>query len=273
MTNIFINQDLCIKCNTCATVCVTGIIEKATVSGFPEVLESNVGNCIKCGHCEAFCAQKALTLNFLPGEKIIFAAQDGQIESRDLAIYMKKRRSIRHFSSKPVNKELIAGILDVARYAASGGNGQPVKWLVIYDTDSVKKIAGLTIEWMRSIQHTAHPLAAYVPVILSQWDRRAEPICRNAPHLLFAHIPYNEKWYDPSEAVIAMTHVDIAAPSFGIGTCWAGFVQLAIAGYQPLRDFLDLPQGRVVACSMMFGYPVYKVTSIPRRNPVEVIWK
>jgi nitroreductase len=29
-----------------------------------------------------------------------------------------------------------------------------------------------------------------------------------------------------TDAIIALTHVDVAAPSFGIGTCWAGFVAM-----------------------------------------------
>ncbi len=42
----------------------------------------------------------------------------------------------------------------------------------------------------------------------------------------------------PPEAVIAMTHIDIAAPAFCIGTCWAGFVIMAMEDYGPLKQLV-----------------------------------
>jgi nitroreductase/Pyruvate/2-oxoacid:ferredoxin oxidoreductase delta subunit len=273
MPSILIDHEVCSKCNTCSIVCVLGIIEKATPSGFPEISEEKKGYCIKCGHCESFCPQKALTLDFLLNEKIVSTAKDSTIDPQNLTLYLKNRRSVRHFSTQPVDKDLISCVIDAARYAASGGNSQPVKWLVIYDSAEVKDIAGLTIDWMRVIQNTAHPLAPYVPPIISKWDDGVDLICHNAPHLVFAHIPYFEEIDDPTDAIIAMTHFDIVAPSYGLGTCWAGFVQMAAATHKPLIDALALPEGRKTVCPMMFGYPLYMISSIPRRNPVEIIWR
>lgn len=271
MPQIIIDKKLCTRCNTCAIVCVMEIIDKTIDSGYPTIPEEKTDYCLKCGHCESFCAQKALTLDFLLDEKIKTIALDGQIEPQNLALYIKKRRSVRHFSLKTVDKELIAKIIDVSRYAASGGNGQPVKWLVIHEPSEVNKIAKLTIDWMRTIQNTTHPLADYVPAIISTWENELDLICHNAPHLLFAHVPI-EPIDDPTEAIIALTHFDIAAPSYGIGTCWAGFVKMALDHYKPLRDLLSIPEGRKAACPMMFGYSCYKIISIPRRNPVDITW-
>lgn len=269
MSHVIIDKELCTRCNTCATVCVTQIIDKSTGAGYPSLSEEKVVYCIKCGHCESFCAQKALTLDFFPEERINVTSTDGLIEPQDLTLYIQKRRSIRHFSSKTVSKELITKIIDVARYAASGGNSQPVKWLVVYEPSGVKKIAGLTIDWMRTIQNTTHPLADYVPAIISTWDNGIDFICHHAPHLLFAHVPV-DPIDDPTEAIIALTHFDIAAPAFGIGTCWAGFVKMAIDNYKPLQDLLSIPEGRKAACPMLFGYSSYKISSVPRRNPVDI---
>jgi len=49
---------------------------------------------------------------------------------------------------KDKKKEKILDLLDIARYAASGGNGQPVEWIVVHDKKKVHRIAELTIEWM-----------------------------------------------------------------------------------------------------------------------------
>lgn len=77
----------------------------------------------------------------------------------------------------------------------------------------------------------------------------------------------------PVDAIIALTHFDIAAPAFGVGTCWAGFLAAAAMNYEPLQKELGLPKGRRFAYAMMFGYPKYKPYGIPRKKPLEVIWK
>jgi nitroreductase/NAD-dependent dihydropyrimidine dehydrogenase PreA subunit len=269
MPKIIIDEELCTRCNTCVAVCPVKIIESKLNTGIPTISEERKDYCLKCGHCESFCKQKALTFDFLTKEKIDITPMDGLLDPQNLALYIKKRRSVRHFSSKPVNKELIAQVIDVARNAASSNNSQPVKWLVIYDSSEVKRIANLTADWMRTIQNTSHPLANYVTPIIFMWNNGVDLICHNAPHLLFAHIPLES---DSTDAIIALTHFDIAAPSFGLGTCWIGYVKMAADVYKPLQDALSLPEGRKLTCPMLFGYPTYKVTSIPRRNPVDIKW-
>lgn len=273
MPGIIIEKELCTRCNTCGSVCLMGIIVKATESTFPSVPEKNFGNCLRCGHCESFCTQKALTLDFLTEEKGGESVPDESVDPHELASYMKMRRSVRHFNSKPVSKDLISQVLDVARYAPSGGNGQPVKWHVVYDSSDVSKIASLTIEWMRTLINTSHPLSGYVRGIVLIWDRGVDYICHNAPHLLFAHLPNADPSNDNTDAIIAMTHFDIAAPLYGFSTCWAGFVSMAAVEYKPLKDFIALPDDRRIAYAMMLGYSTYKVTSIPRRNHVDVSWQ
>jgi len=272
MSELIIDKKACTRCNICAIVCTMKIIEKANDHDFPKIPEEKADYCLKCGHCESYCAQKALILDFRPDEKIDAPGPDTQIDPHNLSLYLKKRRSVRHYVQKTLDKALIARMIDVASYAASGGNSQPVKWIVITDASDVKHIAKLTIDWMRSIQNSSHPLANYVPVLISSWDNGLDIICNQAPHLLFAHVPI-KPIDNPTEAIIALTHFDIVAPSYGVGTCWAGFVKMALDSYKPLQDFVSVPEGRKAACPMMFGYPKYQVSSIPRRNPVDISWK
>jgi nitroreductase len=74
------------------------------------------------------------------------------------------------------------------------------------------------------------------------------------------------------DATIALTHFDIAAPAFGVGTCWAGFVAMAAASFAPLRQEIGIPEGRTSAYAMMFGNPRYQVHGIPPRKPLQVTW-
>jgi nitroreductase len=206
-----------------------------------------------------------------PGERQSLPEGAGTISSTAIGFYLKKRRSVRHFTSDPVPKEKILEILDIARYAPSGGNGQQVQWLVVHDPERVKKIAALSMDWMKTLQNTNHPMSSYVPALIAAWEQGDDVICRGAPHLLVAHIPVGNP-VASIDAIIALTHVDVAAPAFGVGACWAGFLAMAAASYEPLQKELGLPAGRASAYAMMLGHPKYEVQGIPRRKPLGVTW-
>ena len=272
MSHILVDKELCTHCGICAKICSSCIINPGDEDNLPQVQDANIPRCLFCGHCEAFCPSQALVLNDRPEEKIPLPEDAGNISSEDIAFYLKKRRSIRHYTKELVPREKILEILDIARYAASGGNRQEIQWLLIHNPERVRKIAELTIEWMKSLQNTDHPMSGYVPILIAAWEQGNDVICRGAPHLLFAHIP-EENPIASVDATIALTHFDIAAPAFGVGTCWAGFVAAAAMFYEPLQKELDLPAGRKSAYAMMFGYPKYKIYGIPRRKPLEIIWQ
>ncbi|MGA2120623.1 MAG: nitroreductase family protein [Methanoregula sp.] len=272
MATILVDQDLCTRCGICSVVCPMAIVTPAEENTLPRVADANAGMCIRCGHCEAYCPSQALLLNVCPDEKVPLPAGAGTIAPDDMGYYLRKRRSVRHFTKDPVPKEKILEVLDIARYAASGSNGQPVEWIVVRDPKKVKKIAGRTIEWMKTLVNSNHPMGGYVPTLIAAWEGGYDVICRGAPHMLFAHIPEGNP-IAPVDAIIALTHFDIAAPAFGIGTCWAGFVAMAAASYEPLQKELGIPPGRKSAYAMMFGHPQYKTYGIPRRKPLEVTWR
>ncbi|MBP7071246.1 MAG: nitroreductase family protein [Methanothrix sp.] len=275
MALMTVDGELCTRCGICTAVCTANIIESGVESGdeiqIPRASEERAGFCFGCGHCEAFCPSQALILNIRPDERIKLPQSAGKISAEDIGWYLQKRRSVRRFTDEPVSKEMILKILDIARYAPSGSNGQPVSWLVVHDPKQVKKIAEIVIEYMKSLANTDHPLKGYLPMLISAWDRGEDIICRGAPHLLFAIIPEGNP-IAPVDAIIALTHFDIVAPAFGVGTCWAGFLAMAADAYQPLQEELCIPSGKKSAYAMMFGHPRYKTYGIPRRNPLQLTW-
>lgn len=276
MTTILVNPDLCTRCGICANVCAAafgmGIITHPDENTLPAVPAAKAGLCIRCGHCEAHCPTQALLLNDRIDERVPLPAGAGTIDPESMAYYLKKRRSVRHFTGKPVPKETILELLDIARYAASGCNGQPVEWIVIHDKEKVHRVAELTIGWMRTLVNTDHPMSGFVPGIIAAWDSGTDIICRNAPHLLVSTIPEGNP-IASFDGIIGLTHFDIASPALGVGTCWAGFVAGAAREYGPLKTYLGIPEGRAISYAMMFGHPQYKIYGLPRRKPLQVTWK
>lgn len=61
-------------------------------------------------------------------------------KSRRFLNEMKNRRSVRHFSDKPVPLEVIRNIVMTAASAPSGANKQPWKFIIVQDTEIKRKI-------------------------------------------------------------------------------------------------------------------------------------
>lgn len=66
--------------------------------------------------------------------------KDMILKSQHFLNEMKRRRSVRHFSDKPVPLEAIKNIVMTASSAPSGANKQPWKFIIIQDVDIKRKI-------------------------------------------------------------------------------------------------------------------------------------
>jgi len=53
------------------------------------------------------------------------------VDFEEFAEVVKSRRAIRKFKPDPIPDETIEKILDVARWAPSGGNAQPWEFIVV----------------------------------------------------------------------------------------------------------------------------------------------
>jgi len=187
---------------------------------------------------------------------------------------IKGRRSVRRYESTPVEREAILRLLDVARYAPTGMNSQTVKWLVVYEADAVKRLAGSVIDWLRSIQASnQHVAGRYDPAaFIAAWDAGHDPILRGCPHVLLAYGHHD----DPLAAgscTIALTTAELAATAMGLGACWAGFLHMAALHWPATQQQLSLPDGYVTHGALMLGHPAEHYHRIPPRKPVDVQWR
>jgi nitroreductase/ferredoxin len=276
MTAISFDSQLCTDCGICIVTCPLGIILEGDQASLntPFVPDELSVACAKCGSCEAYCPEGAISPLFNRCYSEVSLEEYRDIDMEQLGIYMRKRRSVRNYSDELVSKEKIERILDIVRFAPSGVNMQPVKWLIIHDPEKVRKITSLTIDWMKEVLSSdeAHPMKMMLPSLISAYENGKDPICRGAPHLALAYT-LDLEYMDSTDAVISLSWFELAAPAFGLGACWAGFLKIAATSYQPLIDELHLPGDHVVRHALMFGYPKYEVQRIPGRNPVDVIWK
>jgi len=62
----------------------------------------------------------------------------------------------------------------------------------------------------------------------------------------------------------------LAAPSFGLGTCWAGYFNTAATVWPPMQEALELSEGHAGFGAMMIGHPRYAYHCLPLRDEPEI---
>jgi nitroreductase/ferredoxin len=273
MTKISIDPESCTHCGICMKICPVGIIIPGAEDNVPFIPAEAETFCSECGACEAYCPTECISPIFETEHYDTTEIGTAGITSEQLGTYMVNRRSIRNYLGKPVDKATIKSMLDIVRYSPSGMNSQPVNWTIVHDTERVKKLTAHSIEWMRNVLESDvdHPVKPFMPALIGSFEAGNDPICRGAPHIAIAHAPA-ENPMAFTDSIIALTWFELAAPGFGLGACWAGFLKIAADSYEPIREELGLPEGHAVQYAMMFGYPKYKAKSVPGRNPAKIKW-
>jgi nitroreductase len=188
--------------------------------------------------------------------------------------FLRSRRSIRSFRREKIERDTLSRLIDVARYAPTGTNSQQVRWLVIDSPEGVRELAGMTVDLLRHMIETNDPMARTYGLSgwVAAWEAGADPVLRKASALVVVHAP-SEYFLAQVDCAIALTYLDLAAPSFGLGTCWAGFLMLGVAQWPPLRQALALPEGHACFGAMMVGYPKYQYRRLPLRDEAQVTWR
>jgi nitroreductase/ferredoxin len=265
MTLFTIDHEKCDKDGICALECPAHIIEMTDNGPVPSVGAEEI--CIQCGHCVAVCPRAALTLKFLSPEECMPVKKDLALDAAHTEHFLRSRRAVRRYRDKPVPRDLFEKALGIACCAPTGSNRQEVRWLVIDNRKDVKTIAAHVIEWMRHLVKTRPELALplNMQTLIQHWEQGSDRICRDAPQLVFAHAS-NEFGSAAADCHTALAYLELALPGFGLGSCWAGYVNYAAGQWPPLAKFLCFPDNHSCHGALMVGFPKFRYFRAPRRN-------
>jgi len=273
--NLFsVDQEKCNRDGICVAECPARIIQMASSEDYPKPVSDADQYCLACGHCVAVCPQGALSLNWLTPDDCPTVRQDMALTAEQAEQFLRSRRSIRTFKDQSVERDKLEKLLEIAGYAPSAKNQQPWHWLVVEDTGEVRRLAGMVVDWMRTVIQKNREFAESIGFIrvVKAWESGEERICRGAPHIIIAHGDKN--WaFGSEDCALALDYLELFAPTLGLGTCWGGYFYTAVNQYPPLFETLGLPSDHRVYGAIMVGYPTFKYQRLPSRNPTRVIWK
>jgi nitroreductase len=200
--------------------------------------------------------------------------QNLQLSSEQCEHFLRSRRSIRVYKDEAVPRNQLARLIEVARYAPSGHNSQCAEWLVLDNKDELRKLSGIVAEWMRWMigNMPELALALHMDMTLKRWEEGNDVILRDAPVVVITHAEEQNRTA-PSTCIIALTYLELAATSAGLGCCWAGYFNAAATVFPPMKEALSLPSGHQCFGSMMVGYPKFSYHRLPTRKPPPISWR
>ena len=266
MSLFVIDRDKCNRDGLCVAACPARIIKLR--GPVPTPVDRAEEMCINCGHCVAICPSGAILHRAMMPEQCPPVRKSLNISPEQAEQFLRARRSIRSYKRDPVDRELITKIIQIASHAPSASNSQPVRWLVIYDSDEVKRLVGIAVDWMRSLAQENPRLGE----IVSAWDAGIDIIGRNAPHVIVAYAQEDNRMA-AGDCTIALTYLELAAFSLEVGACWAGFFIGALNSWPRMSEALKLPEGHKSYGAMLIGYAKYKYRLMPIRNEPQIMWR
>ncbi|HJX13720.1 MAG TPA: nitroreductase family protein [Dehalococcoidales bacterium] len=271
MALIEVDKQTCTRCGACAAVCPGGffIFRKGR---YPRPIPAIQEFCLRCGHCVAVCPADSLDHREIPLAQCPPIEPSLKVTFEQFAQLARSRRSIRAYKDKKVPREEITRLIDVARGAPTGHNAQTVRWLVFDDRGEISRLSEIGADWMRWSVENKKGMVQFLEGVLKRQETGYDEFLRSAPAIVVA---YAEKgnpiaFYD---CVIALTYLELAAGTAGLGCCWAGLLQSAATGFPPMMEVLAIPEGHVPCGCMMLGYPRYGYRRSPRRQPARIAWR
>ena len=157
----------------------------------------------------------------------------------------KERYSVRRYSDRPIEKEVMDQILEAGNAAPTAKNIQPQRIYVLQSEEAIAKVAELS------------------------------PCTFGAKTILVFTYDLNEEWHNPLEegirsgiedVSIVATHIMMAAWDLGIGTCWCNYYPNSA-----LEKALGIPENERSVLFMTMGYPAEDSHPGPMHAPCKDI--
>ncbi len=171
---------------------------------------------------------------------------------------VRRRRSIRRFLPRPVEREKLLVCLEAARLAPSASNSQPWRFIVVDDPKLKEDLCRKAFSGIYSVFR----FAAQAPVILAVLARQnRSPVFRLGQRI--QRTPFYL-----IDIGIAAEHFILQAEELGLSTCWMGWFNAAKA-----RRALRTPRALKIVALVPVGYAASRPPGETVRKPLdEVAW-
>jgi nitroreductase/NAD-dependent dihydropyrimidine dehydrogenase PreA subunit len=288
-SKVIVDIESCTRCKACANECHYYNFDSDKMH-FHEEMEEY---CIECGKCVAVCPVNAIRLKSHQNEILIDAPTNEELPSfESLSNLFKTRRSRRQFQNKPVPKEIIEKILDVAgRYSATGHNEENVFFTIIQDKDLLASISKeCTIQVTNLVEKFEDPkgqeslASVFSPDMMNKiinvipsfkrslkMIKKGEEVWHRNAEIIIIHSPKNSLSLIEN-CTLAAAQIMLAAETLGLGTCSLGYITTFFNQFRSIGKMAKIPTKHQACYTLAIGYPKARYYRIPARKPLKAKW-
>ena len=168
----------------------------------------------------------------------------------------RRRQSDRAFdTTRKVEPEKIARILEAAQLAPSACNAQPYRMIVVDDPELKNKVADTTSSKVLGMNHFTKQAPVHI-IIVEENPNFTSGI---GAVVKDKHFPY-------IDIGIVAAHLTLAAADEGLGSCILGWFD-----EKKLRALLDIPARKRILLDVVLGYSTQPVREKIRKDSNKVV--
>ena len=265
------DSDKCIGCGLCVDDCISKIIKVENNLAYIE----NFQYCIKCGHCGAVCPEDAITFENIFKEDIVeYEEEIREIDFHRLNAFIKMKRSTRQYLDKSIDNKILKSILEVGRVSPTGGNRQPLKFIVVSTPENMEKLKIMAMKSLSDLSEKVNGRykEVFANILPDYLEDDYDRLFYNAPALIVVYGDPNESGSLFVDAGIAAGQMSLIGNSLGLGSCFIGFLNTASLNDNKINEFLGIPDDHKMITNIIFGYPNVEYFRTVPRNMLDVIY-
>lgn len=287
--NVEIDERTCTQCGQCAGICPAEVL--AMEDGRLRVRDDSPFGCIACGHCMMVCPENSIKVTgrgISPEDLLPLPPPEERATADALAALMRARRSVRRFT----DREVEADVLDrIVKTASSGPMGIPpwdVGCLIVRGRGRVQQLADEIVKgyekflrffkpWVLTLfrlfmrkanwEQFKHFIIPLGEMYVGSRREGRDVLFYDAPAvLIFHHSPYA----DHVDVTIACVYAMLAAESLGLGNTIIGGAAPVLQRNRALCKRLGIPEGNTPGIALIVGYPASKFRRAIKRSFTDV---
>lgn len=266
MKHLIIDENKCVGCGLCKEVCIRDnieIVDKKAVD-----VESN---CFDCGQCSTLCPTNAITIK-------AYADQIDRIESYnpnnipvnydDMLQFLKQRRTCRWFKDEKISHETIEKLMEAAYYSPNRQNIQDVEFVLVEEKmDEFIKHVYSIIQAKQEEFFRIKQVGDYLSD--ENRDPKRHPLLWEGQQLLLA---FSE---NKTDAIIAMTRIELLAYTLGLGGFHSLFIGMAeeVDNDKLMEFFPEIDSNKHMYAAFVIGIPRVKYLRTRPHKKININYK
>lgn len=184
----------------------------------------------------------------------------------DILEAIEKRRSIRSYTSRPVEKAVLEKLIGLAVKAPTGSGMEPWGFVVLQNPEEIDGLSDRIKQKVLSSIGDYPQFSQY-----EAWLRNEHyHIFNKAGTVLVIYGDTASPWHVYDCSLVA-GNVMLAAENEGIGCCWIGFAE-ALFDDAAFKAAHNVPEGHHLVATLSMGYTGVTVPPCTRKPPVFFSW-